>query len=267
LEGGASDCGTCSLLVFVTDSGVNAYDLAALGVGSGLTGADEFCSNQARAASLPGTYKAWLSSSTSSVASRFTHGAVPYVMVDGTHIAENWSDLTDGSLEAPITRNASGEDMGVGGVWTATSPSGEISYSNNTCFDWTYGGSNVSGADGYMGASHGDWSLNSVQPLDTCDKRSRLYCFQQPDGPVPPTTTTTLPGPQPCEATEPTCNGVCPAGQVCAASIDAPFDCGCYALPAACGDTYPTCNGTCPPGELCTDFGGTVQYCTCYSPF
>jgi hypothetical protein len=143
---------------------------------------------------LPGTYKAWLSGSAVDVASRFTHSSSPYVMVDGTRIADDWTDLTDGSLAAPITRDAHGVDNGLGGVWTATDPSGHVSYPGSTCSDWTYGSPDQLGADGYMGASHGDWSLNSVQPLDTCDVRNRLYCFEQPTTAPPPTRCCSCPG-------------------------------------------------------------------------
>jgi hypothetical protein len=118
-----------------------------------------------------------MSDSVTSASDRLTHGTTPYVMPDGTQIADDWTDLTDGTIDAPLTKRADGTDRGLGGVWTATSPSGGISYPANTCTDWT--SDSGLGADGYHGASNGDWTTNSVQPLDFCSVSSPLYCFQQ----------------------------------------------------------------------------------------
>jgi hypothetical protein len=142
----------------------------------GLAGADAKCQQEASYEGVPGTYKAWLSDSTTSAAARLTHSRGPYVLVDGSKVADNWSDLTDGSIARAITQTLTG-DRGLGGVWTGTSPSGGISYPASTCSDWT---SDIGlGADGYHGAANGDWTLNSVQPLDNCSVQSPLYCFQQ----------------------------------------------------------------------------------------
>ena len=43
---------------------------------------------------------AWLSDSTASPSSRFTHSSVPYVLPDGTTVVANdWADLTGGTLQ------------------------------------------------------------------------------------------------------------------------------------------------------------------------
>jgi hypothetical protein len=76
----------------------------------GLEGADAVCQSHAAAVDLPGTFRAWLSTRDVTAAERLTHAAVPYVRTDGTTIADDWDDLVDGTLAAPIisSRRASG---------------------------------------------------------------------------------------------------------------------------------------------------------------
>ena len=67
----------------------------------GLTGADEKCQAEADdlASIVPsGTYLAWLSDGTDSPDTRFAKSSDPYVLPDGTRIAEDFTDLTDGSI-------------------------------------------------------------------------------------------------------------------------------------------------------------------------
>jgi hypothetical protein len=66
----------------------------------GLAGADATCQSEADAAQLTGTFKAWLSDSTASPATRFTHNPGWYVNYgdypgyqNGAKIADNWADL------------------------------------------------------------------------------------------------------------------------------------------------------------------------------
>ena len=68
----------------------------------GLAGADAFCQGLADAAALPGTYMAWLSDDSGSPSSRFAQSSEAYVLVDGTVVAHDWADLTDGDLQHPI---------------------------------------------------------------------------------------------------------------------------------------------------------------------
>src|SRR5262245_41660475 len=50
----------------------------------GLAGADAKCADRAAAAGLTGAYKAWLSDSHKSAASRLTHSVGSYSLIDGT---------------------------------------------------------------------------------------------------------------------------------------------------------------------------------------
>lgn len=179
------DCGDCPRTVFVTFQYLNGADLAGIATTAGCTGghrglcaADYVCQQEAQGESLPGTYKAWLSDSTLAAKDRLTHSTGPYVMVDGTPIANDWTDLTDGTLDAAITLTSGGANFGTGGAWTATTPAGDIS-APDTCSDWIDGSAADFGADGFVGSANGDWTQNSVVPIDRCNVQSRLYCFQQ----------------------------------------------------------------------------------------
>ena len=74
----------------------------------GAAAADASCQSLASAAALGGTWKAWLSTSISSPSSSFTQASVPYQRVDGTLIANNWADLTDGTLANGVAMDEHG---------------------------------------------------------------------------------------------------------------------------------------------------------------
>ena len=98
----------------------------------GLEGADAKCQELADAADLDGTFKAWLSDSETDARDRLTHATVPYRLVDGTTVADDFTDLTDGSLDAPINRTENGTAVG-DRPWTGTDFAGEA------CFQATGG--------------------------------------------------------------------------------------------------------------------------------
>jgi hypothetical protein len=72
-------------------------------------------------ADLPGIYAAWITGESrpdiNPPAFFFTLSFGPYVLVDGTVVANNSDDLTDGILAAPISVNEKGESTSVE-VWT-----------------------------------------------------------------------------------------------------------------------------------------------------
>lgn len=115
----------------------------------GVTGADSHCQNLANSAGLSGTFKAWLSGSTasSSPASRFNQSSVPYVLVDGTLIANDWGDLTDGSIQNPINLDEAGNPTTASMVYSYTrndgtpglfgSPSHSCYGGDCHCNNWT----------------------------------------------------------------------------------------------------------------------------------
>jgi hypothetical protein len=95
-----SDGGTSSKIIFVSS-------MVYTGNLGGLDGADGKCQTLAMAVNppLPGSYKAWLSSSTTAAKDRLTHSVGPYVLVDGkTKVANDWNDLTSHTWLS-LTRN------------------------------------------------------------------------------------------------------------------------------------------------------------------
>ena len=167
-DGCSSSCAKENKIVFLTSK---AYS----GNLGGLDGADTICNDLALDAGLPGTFKAWLSDSVISVSERFIH-AGPYILVDGTIIAEDWIELTDGYLSHPINRDENNNSYGNQRVWTNTQWNGEIKgYSeNNNCKNWT----TSSGTYGVYGSSFSTyfWTDNSII---NCSYSGRLYCFEQ----------------------------------------------------------------------------------------
>jgi hypothetical protein len=154
--------------VFVTST-------TTMGGFGGLSGGDAICAARASAAGLSGTYKAWLSTSGASAGDRLTHAAVPYELVDGTPIANDWADLVDGTLSAPIDHDEFGAGGYVAGVWTATLWDGSL-VAGSTCGDWSSSSSSDSGAAGVTSLSSNGWSAFGY---GTCDTALSLYCFEQ----------------------------------------------------------------------------------------
>lgn len=166
IDAGADAIDIIGLTVFVTSTTQNA----ALG---GIAGADAICAQEAAAAGLDGEFKAWLSTLSSTVTSRFEHADRPYVMVDGTVIADNWQDLTDGTLDATLSVDATGT-VQPGEVWTGTLANGDAS-PNDDCAGFT------NGTDGRAQCGSAEstteaWTQN-ITPR--CPAMLRLYCFQQ----------------------------------------------------------------------------------------
>ena len=161
-----TDSGVSGWRIFVTDTVQNANF-------GGLAGADELCANQAAAADLGGDFKAWLSTLSSPVSDRVTHASSPYVLVDGTMVANDWDDLVDSSILAAINLDANGEPR-TGDVWTGTLATG-ASFPDDDCAGFTSGSA---GSIGLCGESHSltaTWTQNITPP---CSTPLRLYCIE-----------------------------------------------------------------------------------------
>jgi hypothetical protein len=165
----------CRKLVFVTSQ---MYD----GNLGGLAGADAKCQARAQAAGLPGTYMAWISTSQGSPSTRFTRSTTPYVLVNGTVIANNWNDLTDGTIAAMITVTETGGNRPVGNTscagsgnataWSATNANG--TRLGDSCSNFT-----SSAGSGLWGRVDSTTQFSSWCSGGTCAWLSPIYCFQQ----------------------------------------------------------------------------------------
>lgn len=154
-------------VVFVTAS-LQTADLG------GLDGADSICAGEAADAGLEGEFKAWLSTLDIPAADRLNRSTVPYVLVDGTRIADDWDDLVDMQLLAPIDLDADGQSRG-GDVWTGTLPSGQP-FDDGDCAGFTTDTSASFSLCGSTAFSDSRWTAAQTP---SCNTRLRLFCFQQ----------------------------------------------------------------------------------------
>ena len=172
--------------IFVTST---TYQGGLLG---GLAGADDKCATRAAAAGLAGTYKAWLSDSHRSAASRLTHATGNYALIDGTVVADSWTDLVGTNLKHAVDLDELGHAYttkttcfvvgGVAPAWTQTNPDGTIYPTSQGlgCGDWTelqhngfYGNAMV----GNILSSDSHWT-DSVCGA-ACTEHASLYCLEQ----------------------------------------------------------------------------------------
>ncbi len=145
----------------------------------GLAGADDKCQAQADgpASIVPsGTYLAWLSDGTDSPSTRFTKSTHPYMLPDGTKIAEDFADLTDGSILHTINIGPTGKPLGLQKIWTGTNADGTTAQSFMTCNGWMDPYVN---AKGIVGSTVQTGTLWSSYQHDRCKRSHKLACFQQ----------------------------------------------------------------------------------------
>jgi len=171
-------CGAESKCVFLTS-------LTWHGNLGGLDGADSKCHLAAQNGApclLGKEFRAWLSDRTTAASTRLSHSTVPYRLVDGTLVADDWDDLIGGELSHPIDiTELNTAPFGTYYVWTGTNPDATIFnplYPSYLCEDWTY-----TYWDTLVGnASSQDelWTAYSRSLHERmCDQEYRLYCFQQ----------------------------------------------------------------------------------------
>lgn len=153
----------------------------------GIAAGDAICQSEASIAGLAGTYRAWLSESQDtpspdSPSTTFTQSTIPYVTTHGRTVADDWADLTDGTLDVVLDRTATGEYAGGGesaggGVWTGTNADGSSALqSTETCDEWTNGA--TGGVFGRTTSAFEAWTRASG-PTAGCATSLRLYCFEQ----------------------------------------------------------------------------------------
>jgi hypothetical protein len=166
-----SDCsGTTARRVFVT-SGSFPADFG------GAVGGDALCQAVADDAGLAGTFLAWLSDGSTTPLVRFTHSDGPYELIDGTHVADDWADLVDGSIAAAIGRDEVGALVPVPPtiVVTATTAGGVLQPFNGACQDWTTTSAAFSAGVGNPQNTI-TWSDSGAT---NCASQVSLYCFEQ----------------------------------------------------------------------------------------
>ena len=135
---------------------------------------DELCNAQASLGGLEGNFQAWLSTPVASPAIRSTHSTEPYVLVDGTIIANNWDDLTDGEINHLINLSAGGAHFPNDYVWTNTNDDGTSAIPdpnvNSLC---------VFGNNSNPDASSGGWSNYTGTISCATVWNAPIYCIEQ----------------------------------------------------------------------------------------
>lgn len=165
--------GTCESPPFGPDDAIvfATSQLYAADLG-GLASADAECQALAQSAKLRGTYKAFLSDSSTSASNRLSRAAGAYKRVDGAVIAENADTFF--SLAHNIGMDL--DEMGrpaPGEVWTASNGAGAAQ--GSYCSDWTsQSGTAIVGL-----AERSDSRWANVY-LQFCERTNvRLYCVEQ----------------------------------------------------------------------------------------
>jgi len=171
-------------VVFVTSSTV-------IGAMGGLAAADVICQNEATAASLTGTYIAFLSNSVSpgSTIDRINMNppTLKYVRPDGITVANDTAGFLSANHLAGINLTANGNAItGDTRVWTGyINTNGEITSQQSpsvNCSDWTDATPyTAGGANGVATATNASW----FQDYGTyCTESHHLYCVQVLTGTV-----------------------------------------------------------------------------------
>jgi hypothetical protein len=142
----------------------------------GISGADAKCQTRANAAGLSGTWMAWIGTSASNGApkSRLAQWNTPFRRLDGTLLANNWNDLVDGSLFAPINVTEFNQVASGQMAWTGSTANGSSWGSSGT--DWT---SSLTGLLGTYGANINSNSTWTELGTDLCLNAKSLYCIEQ----------------------------------------------------------------------------------------
>lgn len=150
----------------------------------GLAEADDICTTTANDNFLEGSYRAWLSSDSSSPSAWTVEDGVYRLRGDAdTVVAYSWAQLLEGNLAAPIDVDETGtpvaqsvacDDTILFAVWTGTSESGTAL--DETCDGWTSNGQASTGRVGNAGSTDASWTASSCSA--TCDFMLPIYCVQ-----------------------------------------------------------------------------------------
>lgn len=149
--------------VFVTSTLTN-------GKMGGVAGGDAICQARAVAAGLAGTFKAYLGDTTSAPSTRFTKSTGPYALLTGTRLADDWDDLTSGSLDGvPFIDEFAKQIPGPLQGWIGMQHPSFLPA--KTCLDWT------SDAETELGTQVASTWGNEKD--SACNTEQHLYCFEQ----------------------------------------------------------------------------------------
>ncbi len=140
----------------------------------GLAGADAICQARATAGALPGTYRAYLSTSAANAPTRLGTASGWIRPKDNQPVIDQISDLVSGHLFYPIMFDENGDPIGEGMyAMTGTTASGTYQSAFGNCMDYTSVQGQVFG--GYPTTNSGVFS--GFAAPSCAAQILRLYCF------------------------------------------------------------------------------------------
>ncbi|MEM6295878.1 MAG: hypothetical protein AAGA54_31695 [Myxococcota bacterium] len=137
----------------------------------GVEAVDALCNELAAESGLPGTYVAWMSTSTQGAVERLGD-ARGWLRPDGRPFADTVQDLLTGDTTYPPNVDESGATLR--GLRVATSTDDEGLAYDRTCEDWS---SNTAEADLWYGNSGFGGYRWSSYSITNCDQPLHAYCF------------------------------------------------------------------------------------------
>jgi hypothetical protein len=148
---------------------------------SGIAGADTLCATEASAASLPGTFQALLSTSTTPAAMRsgfnFLAMSEPYVRPDGIKIADAPTIASGAPLDSGIWQNADGTYVTTFSLpWTGSGTPSSPTTTAQTCDEWS---TNSDPASGDIGDSSDSGEFWWITTGALCGNSLPIYCLQE----------------------------------------------------------------------------------------
>lgn len=162
-----SECTFPKRIIFVSSRTYQVGDFGSIG------GADTICSNSANLAGLSGGFKAWLSDSSQNARNLILPDEeIPFYRTDNIKIAENSTDLLDGTIQNQINRNEYGT-INDTSVWTGTDEFG-YAVAAQHCEDWTK--SNKKSIIGNSNEKDSQWT-NDLSDAN-CGLLRSIYCIQ-----------------------------------------------------------------------------------------
>lgn len=148
----------------------------------GVEGANAICNAAASKGNLFGTYKAWLSSNTSTPAGSMNKYNSFYrtPLSANSLIATSWTTLANGALSSALDDDEFGNSVASSFVWTGTTTAGAKESGADsavTCRDWTSSSGSDTGSVGSSGVTTSSWTDSGNN--SACNIARRLFCIQQ----------------------------------------------------------------------------------------
>jgi hypothetical protein len=140
--------------------------------GGGLAGADALCTSEATTHSLPGTYRALLTTSSQDAFARFSLTGPPWTRPDGIALTATAAGLATGAitwLESFPHVRSDGSRYPYVGTWNGST--------TVNCNDWTSSSSGQSGLSGSPADAYRSLWLGTY--TDTCNNARNLTCLQE----------------------------------------------------------------------------------------